>query len=55
MINELLLESSLTLLGGSLIRSHFPALQTRPDVSGLRVFTENSAHSVADPPKAGLV
>ena len=37
MINELLLESSLALLGGSLIRSHFPALQTWPDVSGLRV------------------
>ena len=36
-ITELLQASSITLLGGSLIRSPFPALQTWPDVYGLRV------------------
>ena len=41
MINKLLQASSWTLLGGSIIRSHFHALQTRPDVSGLHVFPED--------------
>ena len=41
MINKFLQASSLTVLGGSLIRYNVPALQTRPGVSGLHVFPGN--------------
>ena len=40
-ITKFLQAPSFSLLDCSLIRSHFPALQTRRDVSGVHVFPEN--------------